>query len=293
MDDTIEERIDLNIKKLQGDTRILWEKSEIELNKVFNDMDRQLRRAGKRFADDKLTRINIADLIKDMVMDHFDNGNRADRWFAANMSSYLEPVIKRYQAQVNNHLNQFNNDFSNRIDQFNRMVYADLEEAGVTSSSNIGMNEVRAITDRVLTEKGFATGLNISGKTSLAVAGVATSYSYRRIMQMVTLRLRTAAMRILSPVVAKTVVRLGTGAALSWIPIAGAVVTAGGTIWTIHDVVKMSDDTQEAFMQGLEEVIVEMREDLDANLRKPISVALKQLQQSDEEIKSSLLALRR
>lgn len=287
----LENRINLHISRLFDDTRILWENTEAAFDDSHRAMVRSLRTAGRQFSENEITRVNIAVLLKHMTIDYFDEGERADQWFADKMDPYFKPVLLRYARNQQQNLNQFQQELAHAIDDFNERIFADFQLLGGMQGTLAEKELLRTTLEGVFVDKGIRFGAGTAAGTTVTIAG-ASYYTYGTLMRLLSTRLRAATLRILGPAAGRVAGRAIASMGSSTIPAAGLIVSAAGTAWTTADIYRMRGETQQAFAEALEALIVESEQSLTSEIKEPILLALNRLQENPDNLKQAVMLAR-
>lgn len=284
----IYEIIERHAAILDRDLGLIWNQTDGELLAAYSLMAGELQKAGERFAEEKITRLEIVGLVQDMLRDYFDEAGRTDTWFGANLVPYLEPGLRRYGERVRAAVESFEVSLAQAIDTFTKQVVHELVQEGGEAREIQSPEEIMAAVEQIFERRGVRFGVSMAVGAMVMGAGGGTA-GLGMLVAQISRKIQRQAVRVLRPVVAKMVARLATAGVGSTLPPLGAIVAAAGAVWTGIDLYRLHGRMQQAFRQGLLETIAEMKRALDQEVRYPLIEVLRKIQE-DPEVRNREIA---
>lgn len=239
-------------------------------------MSAQLLAAGSEFADEQLTRVNIAQLTRLMTLDYLDGGSRADAWFADNLNPYMLPVMTGHHRRLQAISASLNAALNEHITAFEQRSRQRLIHHGLVLDETMGMQVLRQYTDPVLHSAGLRRTSAITGGSAITVAGVSIAGT-GLLANAAAASIRTVIYRMLTPAVAKLAGRMTAAYSTAWIPYAGAAIAIGGTLWTGFEIYQLRGDAIEGFNEGLQAFIDDSWHQVYQDIILPVNASLNTL----------------
>lgn len=277
-----------NFNVLSRDLQLLWLDTETKLDKAFGVFARDLRNAGEAFSSEKITRRNIAGLVVDMARDRIDNKNRADQWFEENLDPYLQPAFMGYSQSLVRIERGFEEQFSASVGDFNERVVADLSGDVVFYDYTPSKEVVERSVERSFQRQGlrFGAGAGLGIGVALGGAGV---HFYGKLMATLVSRIKQLFLRLLRPVARKLATRMGAAIVTSKIPPLAIIVAALGAGWTAYEIYILRDRARDGFDQALDLGIVDMRKELDSEVKIPLIKNMASYQDGGNALKREIV----